>query len=94
MSAYEVAQPILNSPFEEPKEYWRIIEGEPAERRQGRRPSVYYYRDPKAPPERYEGREAGIAIELKLVNRIRDRVNAWRTAGYPGVTRTTEPGVA
>ena len=89
MSAYEVAQPILNSPFNEPEEYWRIVEGEPAERRQGRRPSVYYYRDPKAPPERYEGREAGIAIELKLVNRIRERVNAWRTAGYPGVTRTT-----
>lgn len=89
MSAYEVPQPILNSPFEEPREYWHIVEGELPERRPGRRSSLYYYRDPKAPPERYAGREAGIAIELKLVNRLRERVNEWRAQGYPGVTRTT-----
>ncbi|MDE1852726.1 MAG: DEAD/DEAH box helicase family protein [Thaumarchaeota archaeon] len=28
-------------------------------------------------------------MELKLVNRIRDRVKKWRTNDYPGVTRTT-----
>lgn len=89
MSVYEVPEPILNAPFEEPQEYWHIVEGELPERRPGRRPAVYYYRDPKAAPERYVGREAGIQIELKLVNRIRERVKAWRTAGYPGVTRTT-----
>ncbi|MFN8495722.1 MAG: DEAD/DEAH box helicase family protein [Caldilineaceae bacterium] len=89
MNAYEVGQPILNSPFAEPREHWHIVEGEMPERRPGRRPALYYYRDPKAPAERYEGREAGIAIELKLVNLIRERVKTWRTAGYPGVTRTT-----
>ncbi|CAN5513443.1 hypothetical protein BH24GEM3_BH24GEM3_05350 [soil metagenome] len=30
------------------------------------------------------------AFELVLVNRIRERVKAWREEGYPGVTRTTD----
>lgn len=89
MSSYEVPEPILNSPFEVPAEHWNIIEGEEPERLPGRRPSVYFYRDPKASPEKYHGREAGIAIEMKLVNRIRERVQAWRSQDYPGVTRTT-----
>ena len=44
MSAYEVPQPILNSPFEEPQEYWHIVEGEEPEQRPGRRPAMYFYR--------------------------------------------------
>ncbi len=28
MTGFEVENPILNSPYEEPEEYWRIIEGE------------------------------------------------------------------
>lgn len=89
MSAYEVSEPILNSPFEEPKEYWDIIEGEQPQRLPGRRPAMYFYRDPKAKPEKYAGHEAGTAIELKLVNRIRQHLKSWREQGYPGVTRTT-----
>jgi type III restriction enzyme len=52
MSAYEVPQPILNSPFDEPQEHWHIVEGEMPEQRLGRRPSMYFYRDPKAKPEK------------------------------------------
>ncbi|MGQ0556725.1 MAG: BPTD_3080 family restriction endonuclease [Nitrospiraceae bacterium] len=89
MSAYEVPQPILNSPFEEPKEHWHIVEGEEPEPRPGRRPAMYYYRDPKVKPEKEYGTVAGTAIELKLVNRIRAQVKKWRSDGYPGVTRTT-----
>ncbi len=89
MRNYEVPEPILNIPFAEPQAHWQIIEGEEPERMPGRRPAMYYYRDPKATPEKYDGNGAGIAIELKLVNRIRDRVKAWREAGYPGVTRMT-----
>ena len=89
MSAYEVPQPILNSPFEEPQEHWHIVEGEMPEQRSGRRPSMYFYRDPKAKPEKEYGTVAGTAIELKLVNRIRTQVKKWRSDGYPGVTRTT-----
>jgi len=83
---FEVPDPILNSPYEEPQAHWRIVEGEPAEQVPGRRPGLYYYR-----PAGQAAVEAGVgtAIELKLVNRIRERVKAWRDQGYPGVTRTT-----
>jgi len=89
MSAYEVPQPILNSPFEEPKEHWHIVEGETPSRKPHRRPAMYFYRDPKAKPEKEYGNVAGTAIELKLVTRIRAQVKKWRLDGYPGVTRTT-----
>jgi type III restriction enzyme len=89
MSAYEVPQPILNSPFEEPREHWHIVEGEEPEQRPGRRPAMYFYRDPKVKPQKEYGTVAGTAIELKLVNRIRGQVKKWRLDGYPGVTRTT-----
>mgnify|MGYP007037747073 CR=1 FL=1 len=42
MSAYEVPQPILNSPSQEPQEHWHIVEGEELEQRPGRRPAMYY----------------------------------------------------
>lgn len=89
MSNYEVPEPILNSPYDEPKQHWRIVEGEEPVRLQGRRPAMYFYRDPKTKPETDHGTARGIAIELKLVNRIRERVKMWRVEGYPGVTRTT-----
>lgn len=84
---HEVAEPILNSPFEEPARWWHIVEGETPEVRDGRRRSVYYYRDPKQTTSKQGG--AGIAVELTLVNQIRERVASWRRDGYPGVTRTT-----
>ncbi len=89
MSSYEVPEPILNSPYEEPQEHWHIVEGETPERRPGRRPAMYFYRDPKAVPGKHAGGDVGTAIELKLVNRIRAQVGAWRSQHYPGVTRTT-----
>ena len=85
MSNFEVPSPILSSPFEEPKEHWWILEGQPAERRQGRRPALYFYREPSKDGEQ----RGGLAIEIRLVNRIRERVKAWRDSGYPGVTRTS-----
>ena len=90
MSAYEVPQPILNPPFGEPREHWHIVEGETPSRKPGRRPAMYFYRDPKVKPEKEYGPVAATAIELKLVNRIRAQVKKWRSEGYPGVTRTTQ----
>ena len=49
MSSVEVDTPILCSPFVEPGEHWWIEEGLTPERREGRRPAGYRYRDPKAP---------------------------------------------
>ncbi len=89
MSNFEVPSPILNSPFDEPREYWYIAEGEQPERRPGRRPAMYFYRDPKNKANSTPSGDVGVAIELKLVNRIRERVKAWRIDGYPGATRTT-----
>ena len=89
MSAFEVEQPILNSPFEEPGEHWQIEEGQSPKRLPERRRAGYFYRDPKAPlPEPGEpGR--GAWQELEVVNLIRERLGQWREAGYPGATRTT-----
>lgn len=86
MIGFEVQDPILNSPYEEPRLYWRIVEGETAEKIPGRRPALYYYRPPNHPAEQGG---VGTAIELKLANRVRERLKTWREQGYPGVTRTS-----
>lgn len=39
---YEVNEPILNSPFDEPSRYWFIRDGYEPELREGRRPSIVY----------------------------------------------------
>lgn len=85
MSSFEVPEPILNSPYDSPKEHWWIMEGEMPERRQGRRPAMYYYRE----PGRDSAGKGGYHIELKRVNLIRERVDAWRAQGWPGTSRTT-----
>lgn len=89
MSSFEVEQPILNSPFEEPAEHWQIEEGKAPKRIPGRRPAGYFYRDPKAPPPEPDLPARGEWQELELVNLLRERLAQWRQAGYPGATRTT-----
>jgi type III restriction enzyme len=89
MTSFEVPEPILNSPYEEPAWHWRIMEGEPPQKRPGRRPAMYWYRPPSLDTAEDASEGAGTAIELKLVTLIRERVKAWREQGYPGVTRTT-----
>lgn len=89
MGSYEVAEPILNSPYEEPQQYWNIQEGAAPKQEEGRRPAGYFYRDPKAKVLEGEHGARGVWKPLELVNLIRGRVNEWRGQGYPGVTRTT-----
>jgi type III restriction enzyme len=88
MENFEVAAPILNTPFDEPTGYWLIEEGKMPVRKQGRRPAGYYYRSPNAPDDG-EHAARGEWRELMLVNLIRERMKEWRAAGRPGVTRTT-----
>ena len=92
-SNFEVPNPILNSPYEEPKEYWDIKPGDPPKApTPGRRPAFYYYRPPTTRDREQYGGEAGIAIELKLVNLIRKKLTQWRPLalrGEGGVSRTT-----
>ena len=92
---YEVDTPILNAPYEQPDRYWFLREGDQAQLRDGRRPSIVY------PPRDGEmnwdlsdrvlqpSREFDPGYEMVLVNYIRQRVDEWRSQGYPGVTRTT-----
>ena len=91
MTGFEVSTPILNSPYEEPAEYWDIEEGKQAERRSGRRPAGYFYRDPRAKDSDDEHEARGQWIELALVNQLRKQVKSWREHNppYPGVSRTT-----
>lgn len=89
MSNFEVTDPILSSPFEEPREHWWIVEGEAPERRPGRRFAHYFYRDPRSATKESAETDIGTMIELKIVTRIRERLAAWRVAGYPGASRTT-----
>src|SRR5665811_1527408 len=97
MSGYpEVAEPILNSPFEKPTCYWYIREGEQPQRIEGqRRPSVVFPpREQKTPwlvDERLlkPSKQYSSGFELALVNLIRERLESWQSQGHPGVTRTT-----
>jgi type III restriction enzyme len=89
VSAFEVEQPILNGPFDEPTAYWQIEEGHEPVRASGRRPAGYFYRDPKAPQPEPSAPARGAWEELELVNLIRERLGEWRGLGYPGATRTT-----
>ncbi len=81
-----VDNPILNSPFEEPRRYYdfsgitpRIIEG--------RRQAGYH-----GTLRTDQMRDAAIRHEffpLPIVNEVRRRVSEWRARNYPGVTPTT-----
>lgn len=84
-----VDNPILNNPFEEPKEYWIYEEGQP-KKMSGRRPAGYYFRTGKRPDTQVALFVEEQFKELELVNKIRQRVQEWREGGYKGVTGITE----
>jgi type III restriction enzyme len=53
--SFEVPEPIIISPFDEPQWHWNIVEGETPQKLPGRRPAFYFYRDPKAKLDKTEG---------------------------------------
>jgi len=71
---------IINSPYERPAFYWRDDRGA-LTIEYGRRPAGYEVFDTRHNTRRTE--------PLELVNRIRERVDAWRDAQWPGVTTVT-----
>jgi type III restriction enzyme len=78
---------IVNSPFEVPQAHWAYDrESRTFSLDEGRRPAGYIV----ATPDSKGFDDPGMFVEIPLVNRIRPRVDAWRTAGYPGVTGTTK----
>jgi type III restriction enzyme len=72
---------IINSPFLRPAQHWVEAKGGALLVKPERRPAGYEIFDIRNNTRRTE--------ELKLVNIIRDRVDQWRAAGYPGVTAIT-----
>jgi len=81
-----VDNPIINSPFEEPKRYWAYEEGQPV-RKKGRRPAGYYLKPRTRGPQMSLLEEEFVPLEL--VNTIRERVKAWRERGYRNTTPIT-----
>lgn len=72
---------IISSPFERPSHHWTRKTDHKLEFTPGRRPAGYEIFDTRNNTVR--------GVELELVNRIRERVDAWRLAEYPGVTTVT-----
>lgn len=71
---------IINSPYECPNYHW-LEANQKLALTAGRRPAGYEIFDTRNNTRRTQ--------PLDLVNKIRERVNDWRAAGYPGVTPIT-----
>jgi type III restriction enzyme len=90
-----IANPIINSPFEEPRLHFRFSEqGITNDIAPGRRQSEYFV--PIARPKK-KGQQQ-LAFDPwtqdrirpnEFINRVRGRVELWRKGGYVGITRTT-----
>ncbi|MCG3130952.1 MAG: hypothetical protein FLDDKLPJ_01726 [Phycisphaerae bacterium] len=77
---------IINNPYVMPNRHWRYDrQRQSFDIEEGRRPAGYVRATPG-----YTGHDdPGVFVEISSVNQIRPRVDAWREAGYPGVTATT-----
>lgn len=97
MSDAIIENPVINSPFTEPKRHFRFgDDGITNEIVEGRRASSYFV--PIARPRNYKPSQlqlpetewtASRIQENEVINRIRGRVAVWRKGGYVGITRTT-----
>ncbi len=78
---------IICNPYEMPSQHWKY---DRTERKfdliAGRRPAGIF----NATPNSKSFDDPGVFCELPLVNRIRERVDAWKQNGYPGATGTTK----
>ncbi|MFH0812681.1 MAG: DEAD/DEAH box helicase family protein [Pseudomonadota bacterium] len=92
-----IENPIINSPYEEPKRHFRFTdEGITNEIIERRRISSYFI--PIAKPKK-KGKQPQLSFdtewtqdrieENKFINQIRDRVALWRTGGRGGLTKIT-----
>lgn len=95
MSQVVIENPILNSPYEEPRRHFRFSdEGITNEIVEARRVSSYFMPIPAA---KKKGKQLQFDTEWtrdrveenKFINRVCARVNQWRQGGHIGVTKTT-----
>ena len=85
-----ISQPVLNRPHEEPSRHWELAEDNTSTGVviDGRRLSQALVIVPKERGAQLR-MQVTPAEQNELVNRIRDAVAGWRTAGYPGATSAT-----
>jgi len=97
MKQVVIENPVLNSPFEEPKRHFRFSdEGITNEIVGTRRVSSYFI--PIAKPKK-KGKTTQLAFDTEwtkdrieeniFINQIRDRISLWRKGNYQGITKTT-----
>ncbi len=95
MKQVVIENPILNSPFDEPKRHFKFAEeGITNEIIEERRISSYFI--PIAKPKK-KGKQLLFDTEWtedrieenKFINQVRDRVSLWRAKDYQGITKTT-----
>jgi type III restriction enzyme len=89
-----IDNPILNSPFEEPRWHFRFgEEGITSEIAEERRVSSYFMPIPAAKKKsqlHFDTEWTRDRIEEnRFINQVRGKVDAWRRGGWPGVTPTT-----
>ena len=96
MKQVVIENPILNSPYQEPRRHFRFTdEGITNEIIEERRVSSYFVPIPrpkkKNPKQLSFGTEwtADRIEENRFINQVRERIAIWRKGGYLGVTRTT-----
>ena len=82
MGKFVIDKLIINSPYEEPKLYWRYERETPIRAERRSKASWLYYSFRKIKVFRRSRR----IPRDRLVNDIRNRVKKWQEAGYPGVT--------
>ena len=87
MGKFVIDKLIINSPYEEPKEYWQYNAATRLfNREQGRRHAGYLIASERS--RSYD--DPGEFRSIGLVNKIRPRVKQWRETGYPGATGVTK----
>jgi type III restriction enzyme len=95
MKQIVIENPIINSPFEEPKRHFRFTdEGITNEIVEERRKSSYFI---PIPQPKKRGKQLTFDTEWtqdrveenKFINRVRERVAQWRQGGYVGITKTS-----
>lgn len=101
MPRVTIENPVINSPFEEPKRHFKFnARGITEEIAEGRRRSEYFMPFPKPKKRSGEAQTAEVQMQFELpdrdlreanafINSVRTQVTVWRNSGYPGVTPTT-----
>ena len=85
-----VEEPIINSPYYEPKYFWNYIDGK-AHQTDGRRKASYFWTTKKTGSAQQEmfSMDQG-ADDLPLVNALREDLKKWRKSNYQNATPVTK----